>query len=230
MELFDKLVESTRADYAENILNNPLVKKLANGEITHDLYAAYLGQTYHLVRHTSRTLALAAARLTDDRRELRRWFLEQAVEEHGHELFCVKDLKNLGLNPEVVTSEYPGHGAWGMFTQNYFMATYGNPAGMLGVATATEGMGAELAGGMAQLLVQRYGIPDNAVTFLRSHAGFDQNHLAEARRAINELVDEQNDFGDIVHARRMTYRYYGQLFKDVASSEKRYFGDLSRAA
>lgn len=230
MERFEKLVESTCTDYADNILNNPLLQKLARDEVTHDQYAAYLGQTFHLVRHTSRTLALAAARLGDSRRDLRAWFLEQALEEHGHELFCIKDLKNLGLDPQIVIAEDPGPGAWGMFTQNYFMATYGNPVGMLGVATATEGLGAELAGGMAQLLIQRYGIPDTAVTFLRSHAGFDKSHLAEARRAINELINEQEDYSDILLARRMTYKYYGQLFKDVVDSKRKYFESLSNAA
>ena len=109
----------------------------------------------------------------------------------------------------------PGAGAWGLVAQNYYMATYGNPVGMLGVATATEGMGANLAGRMAQVLEQNYGMPHAALTFLRSHAGFDQRHLKEAQRAVNEQIIDDAEFRQVVHARRMTYRYYGQLFQDA---------------
>lgn len=222
MDRFQQLVDATRVDYQEHILKNPLIAKLSSGEVTLDQYAVYLGETYHLVRHTSRTLALAASRLGEERRGLRRWFMEQSLEEDGHELFCLKDLRNLGLDPEPVVNAGPGAGAWGLFTQNYYMAAHGNPVGMLGVATATEGMGAELAGGMAQILVHRYQVPETAVTFLRSHAGFDQRHLEEARRAINEFVGDA-DFADVVRGRRMTYRHYGQLFADVAGSTRLHF-------
>ena len=230
MERYEQLVEETRLDHTEHILENPLIKMLMTGAVTHDLYAAYLGQTYHLVRHTSRTLALAAGRCGDDRRGLRAWFIEQAGEEQGHELFCLKDLKNLGLEPATVVDAGPGAGAWGLVAQNYYMATYGNPVGMLGVATATEGLGAQLAGAMAQLLVERYRVPDTAVTFLRSHAGFDKGHLEEARRAVNEYATQVQDYRDVVHARRMTYRYYGRLFRDVAESKAVYFENAQKAA
>ncbi len=230
MERFQQLVTQTRADYDEHILRNPLLQLLATGQVTRDLYAVYLGETFHLVRHTSRALALAAGRLGDEQRGLRAWFLEQAGEEHGHELFCLKDLHNLGLVPAEVTENGPGAGAWGLFTQNYYMATYGNPVGILGVATATEGMGAELAGGLAQLLQQRLEIPEQALTFLRSHAGFDQRHLEEARRAVNQYVRNDDDFAQVLRARRMTFRYYGRLFRDVAESTAVYFDSVTQAA
>ncbi|HEY0975098.1 MAG TPA: iron-containing redox enzyme family protein [Solimonas sp.] len=218
MDRFQLLVARTRAEYDDHILGNPLLKLLAQGGVTHAHYVAYLVQTYHLVRHTARCLALAAARLGDERRALRAWFLEQANDEHGHELFCLKDLAHLGEDAQARVAGAPGAGAWGLVTQNYYMATYGNPVAMLGVATATEGMGATLAGGMAQVLAQRYGIPDKALTFLRSHAGFDQRHLREAQRAVNDYLRDEAEFEDVVQARRMTYRYYGQLFCDVGDA------------
>lgn len=215
MNQFERLVELTAADYELHIVGNPLMVQLSQGEVTQDHYVAYLIETFHLVRHTSRCLALAAARLGDERRGLRAWLLEQAGDEHGHELFCLNDLRQLGVNSERALRVLPGPGAWGLVAQNYYMATYGNPVGLLGVATATEGMGASLAGRMAQVLEQHYGIPHAALTFLRSHAGFDQRHLKEAQRAVNEQLVEAADFELVVHARRMTYRYYGQLFKDA---------------
>jgi pyrroloquinoline quinone (PQQ) biosynthesis protein C len=218
MDTFQQLLEATAPDYREHILGNPLFQLIAGGKASRDQYAVYLRETYQLVRHTSRALALGASRCDDEHRELRAWLLDQANDEHGHELFCLKDLKHLGVVPESVTCHSPGAGAWGVVTQNYYLAACGRPVCLLGVASATEGMGAELAGDLARTLVGHYGIPEIATTFLRSHAGFDQRHFEEAKRAINTLIAGPDEFAGVAHARRMTFRYYGQLFREVAAS------------
>lgn len=215
MSKFDVIVGKTKSEYREFVEKNPLLKVVTSGGMTKAHYGAYLRETYHLVRHTSRMLALGGARLSDDRRELRNWFFEQVLEENGHDLFCVKDLKNIGMNPDEVLSSQPSAGAWGLITQNYFMATYGNPVGILGVATATEGLGAEFGTMFADIMVEKYGMPSHAVTFLRSHGGFDVKHLEEAVEAIELIHDDEIEL--VVHARRMTFRFYGQLFQDVLS-------------
>lgn len=220
MDTYERLLALTRVDYGAHILENPLLQRLGGAQpIAVRLYAGYLTQTYHLVRHTSRALALAAAHLDDDRRRLRAWFLEQAREEHGHEQFCLRDLRALGLDAEALTRTLPGGGAWGLITQNYYLATQGDPVGILGVASATEGMGAELAGGFAQQLAQRHGIPLRALGFLRAHAGVDGTHVAQVRDAVLAHVRCEQSFAIVLHARRMTHRYYGQLFRDVMSCE-----------
>jgi pyrroloquinoline quinone (PQQ) biosynthesis protein C len=223
MGAFKQLVAATALDYESHILNNRLFRQLGAGQATRDQYVVYLRETYHLVRHTSRVLALAAAHVGDERRELRAWLIEQAKDEHGHELFCLKDLRHLGLAAERIVGDHPGPAAWGFFTQNYYLAAHGNPAALLGVASATEGMGAQLAGDLATTLSQRYGIPDSATTFLRSHAGFDKRHFEEATAAIDTLVVSPQEFADVAHARRMTFRYYGQLFSEVANSNEKFF-------
>lgn len=216
MSKFNLIVEKTSKEYQQFVGSNPLLKIVASGGMTKGHYAAYLRETYHLVRHTSRMLALGGARLTDDRRDLRNWFFEQVLEENGHDLFCVKDLKNIGLDPKEILNSQPSPGAWGLITQNYFMATYGNPVGILGVATATEGLGADFGTMFADVMVEKYGMPSNAVTFLRSHGGFDVKHLQEAVEAIELIRDEEIEI--VAHARRMTFRFYGQLFNDVLVS------------
>lgn len=217
MHKFDFIVEKTKNEYKQFVETNPLLKVVASGGMTETHYAAYLRETYHLVRHTSRMLALGGARLSDDRRELRNWFFEQILEENGHDLFCIKDLKNIGLHSDYFLDSQPSAGAWGLITQNYYMATYGNPIGILGVATATEGLGADFGTMFANVMMEQYGIPSNAVTFLRSHGGFDAKHLQGAVEAIELIHDDEVDY--VVHARRMTFRLYGQLFNDVLTAD-----------
>lgn len=213
MSILEKITAATADDYASMILNNDLFALVRSGKMTPTHYVAYLQQTYHLVRHTPRMLSLGGARLPDERRELRNWFFDQVEEENGHDLFCIKDLQNLGFDAEKILSGSPERGAWGLVTQNYFMATYGNPVGILGVASATEGLGAELGSIFSNLLIEKYELNSNATTFLRSHGGFDARHLEEAGKAL-ELIHE-NELSEVIHARRMTLQFYGQMFLDV---------------
>lgn len=227
MEIFDQVLSSTAADHRRYVIECPLFALLAGGRATRDQYVVYLRETFHLVRHTSRALARAASNVDDRRRDLRAWLLQQANEEHGHELFCLRDLRNLGLDADAITAPLPNPGAWGVITQNYFFAAEGHPEALLGVASATEGMGAELAGGFAESLTSRYGIPEQATTFLRSHAGFDRRHYAEVREAINSMATPAS-LPWIVHGRCMTFRRFGELFHEVAASHERFF-DIPRA-
>jgi pyrroloquinoline quinone (PQQ) biosynthesis protein C len=221
MDTFERLLEATAADYEHHVLRNPLLELVATGQARVDQYIVYLRETYHLVRHTSRALARAASRVDDAERGLRAWLLEQANEEHGHELFCLKDLQNLGLDPAAITASTPGAGAWGAVTQNYYFASEGHPVALLGVASATEGMGADLAGNLAAVLVERYGVPHTAATFLRVHGALDQRHCEQARDAVNNFV-RPDDLPWVVHGRRMTFLYYGQLMREVAACAERF--------
>lgn len=215
-DTYSAIVDATRADYQKHILSNELLALLAKGGVTIEHYVAYLRETFHLVRHTSRALALAASRIEDEHRGLRSWLLSQANEEHGHELFCLKDLRALGQPTAEVIASDPGPGAWGIVTQNYYLATQGHCTAILGVASATEQMGAELAGALSGLVAQKLAVDTNALTFLRSHSSFDVKHLEEAKNAINEFAVGDIARQQIILARRHTFRNYGQLFSDVA--------------
>lgn len=217
MDAFERVLEATRPVYDNAIGANPIFPALLGGQITRNHYIAYLKETYHLVRHTSRALALVGARLPDHRRELRGWFFHQSVDEHNHDLFCINDLKALGEDPDVILDGMMMPGAWGMVTQIYYMAAFGNPAATLGVAMATEGLGADLATRFAELLERQYGYPLEATSFLRSHGISDEKHIQEARRAVNTMVEGQRELEEIIFAREMTLKYYGQLFEDVLS-------------
>lgn len=218
MTQYDDVVTATKADFDRHLATHPIMSHVMSGGMTRAEYVGYLRETYHMVRHTPRMLALAAARCEDERRGLRNWFIEQTDEENNHDLFCIKDLRNLGEDPDTVLASAPLPGSWALVAQNYFMATYGNPAGILGVASITEGLGATTAGAMADFLVQFYGYGTECVTFLRSHSGFDAKHLDETKLAINCLVKTPEDLAAVVQGRRMTIFYYAQMFTECLQS------------
>jgi pyrroloquinoline quinone (PQQ) biosynthesis protein C len=213
--LFQKAVEATAADRRMHIENNPAFKCLYGGEFTRWHYLAYLRETYHLIRHTPRYLALTAGRLEDGDRWLRDWLLHFADEEKGHDLLCLHDIRVQGENPDAVVAEPPLGGAWAMVAQNYYLASYGNPVAILGFAVATEGLGASTATRVADYLEAHYGIPHEATSFLRVHGEADVEHFEEAKVAVERYAANPAHFRDIVHVWRMTLRSYGQLFRDV---------------
>lgn len=217
MSNWTKLLEATRDSHLRQLGSHPILRLVVEGALTRGQYLAYLRETHHMVRHTPRMLALAAARCEDDRRGLRDWFLKEAQEENGHDLLCVKDIRNLGEDPDAVLAQAPGPGAWGLVTQSYYMATYGNPAGILGVASVTEGLGAGVAASMADQLVGKCGIPSRSVSFLRSHAGFDKQHVHDVEGAVDALATAA-DFAAVLQARRMTIFCYAQMLSDALAS------------
>ncbi|MEV3993197.1 iron-containing redox enzyme family protein [Streptomyces sp. NPDC049837] len=218
MSNFEKLLAATEDEFTSEIERNPLIEVVAGGRMKREHYISYLRETYHMVRHTSRMLSLAGARLGDDYRGLRDWFFEQVQEENNHDLFCIKDLQNLGENAEEVLAVPPKPGSWGLVAQNYYMATYGSPLGILGVASLTEGLGADLGKSMADLLRSEYGLEKNQISFIKSHAGFDARHIEDVKRAVNELLVKDSDLDEVIQGRRMTIHYYGQMFRDVLAS------------
>lgn len=210
---WDRVVAATDSTRMQHIIENPIMQRVADGELTRENYLSYLRDTYHFISHTSRALALAASRAED--RALRRWLLEEADDEDGHDQFCLKDIRNLGFDPDRERRTPAGRGAWALISQFYYLAGHENPIGILGVASATELMGATMAGDVAKLLVERFGIPDDAVSFLRSHHTFDQRHLTDVTHAINTMPRDEAELELILQARRMTFIHYGQLFLDA---------------
>lgn len=211
---FERVMQATQADFQEVYAGHPLVERTLRGELTTGVYIQYLTETYHMVRHTAQMLALGAARCGNARPKLRDWFLEQLQEERDHDLLLLRDMRTLNADTAKVAASSPGRGAWGLITQNYYMTTYGNPVGILGVASLTEGLGATLATRLADCLNREYGLPSNATTFLRSHGGFDVKHMEEVKAAINELTFE-DEISYVTHARRMTIYTYAQMFDDA---------------
>ncbi|RFZ18997.1 hypothetical protein VIMS_01279 [Mycobacterium marinum] len=214
MSRFDRLVASTTEVYDKRIDNHPGLALVLEGRMKREHYIRYLREIYHVVCHTTRIYSLAGARLGNEDRKLRDWFFEESHEENNHDLMAVNDLRAFGEDPERVLAEPPMAGAWGIISQGYYLATYGNPLGILGVASVTEAVGATLTGTVARALVEQYGFEPKQTTFLRAHSGFDVKHLEDVKKAVNNLVRD-SDFDSIVQGRRMTIHFYSQMFDDI---------------
>ena len=218
MNLSAFVLEASEQDYKEAFDAHPLFVSLEKGTFSRAAYLAYLRETFHLIRHTTSTFARAVSYVPEAHRAFRGWLLEQAVDEHNHDLLCITDIEALGEEPAKFLSAHPRRGAWGLITQGYYLAEH-NPVALLGYLLTTEGIGASYAAQYADLLTgPLYGYRSNQVTFLRAHGGFDVKHFDEVKKFMDELDADDSLRNAILAVRRFTIMYYSQMLKDSLAS------------
>lgn len=198
------------------VVEHPFVSSIMNGELSMPVYAAYLRETYHLVGQTPHFLSAAAARAEEE--WLQDWFLDLAVDERHHDRLCVRDIGNLGFEPAQYLSKSPGLGAWTMIGQNHYLATVTDPAGILGFAAATEGLGATLGPQVAEAM-KKYPFAPKALSFLTVHAAEDQDHIARVQAAFNRCAESAERFELMLRTWIYTLRAYAVLFSDALEGD-----------
>jgi pyrroloquinoline quinone (PQQ) biosynthesis protein C len=211
---YDDALAEVEPVLKESVIEHPFIQGILAGDLTKPVYAAYLRETYHLIRQTPYYLSAAATASTEEE-WLRDWFLDLAVDERGHDKLCVHDVKKLGFPPETYMGELPGPGAWAMIAQNHYVATTLDPAGILGFAAATEGLGASLGPPVAEAM-QQYPFSKGALSFLKVHASEDQEHIARVQEAFGRCAaDSDERYTLMLTTWTYTLRAYSQLFTDA---------------
>jgi pyrroloquinoline quinone (PQQ) biosynthesis protein C len=214
MNLSSFVLEASEQDYREAFDAHPVFLALQNGTFNRSSYLSYLRETFHLIRHTTSTFARAVSHVPDEQRAFRGWLLDQAVDEHSHDLLCITDIEALGEEPVTFLSAHPRRGAWGLITQCYYLAEH-NPVALLGYLLTTESIGASYAAKYADLLTSPlYDYKSNQVTFLRAHGGFDVKHFEEVKKFMDALEAGDSLRDTILAARRFTIMYYSQMLRD----------------
>jgi hypothetical protein len=145
-------------------------------------YDLWLQQTHSYVAYTSTFLKMCYE-LSPDNHPMKSRFKEHIVEEKGHERMSQNDLK-LMKAPNL-----PVFSATGVFwkSQFYWIKEH-SPSAHLGYILPLEGLAAK-AGPVVLSRIQKAG--HKGYTFLKVHAEEDQDHFAEAVRAVSDLSDSE---------------------------------------
>lgn len=220
MSAYQSIVRATQDRLNQKVLSHPLIVRVLGDKISRALYCAYLRETYHLVKHTPRFLAATAASLGCEHRELRSYFLTQALDEDGHDQMCLKDLREMGCEADATIESSGGAGASYLVSQAFYNASIGNPFGNLGLASLTEGLGAGIAATVSEKLINTHGYSRKQTTFLRSHSSFDIGHLADVEKAVNKTVVTPEDQRAVVTGRLRAIDGYSMLFDDVLAADQ----------
>ncbi|MCU0952297.1 MAG: iron-containing redox enzyme family protein [Burkholderiaceae bacterium] len=211
MNFFDRLQADTAADRAA-LIGAPVIQGALRGQVSVASYLAFLHEAYHHVRHTVPLLAACRDRLPAHHDWLRPALDEYIDEEAGHDQWILDDIAAAGGDVPAVQAAGPGPATEVMVAYAYDSIARGNPLGFFGMVHVLEGTSVALALAAADRIQQGLALPDAAFSYLRSHGTLDREHTAHFAQLMNQ-IDDPADQAAIVHAARMFYRLYGDVFR-----------------
>jgi heme oxygenase len=217
MSFYDYLANAT-ADARAELLTAPAIAGSLQGNISRESYLAFLSQAYHHVRHTTPLLMSLGGRLPDRLAWLRKAVAEYIEEEIGHEEWILNDIAAAGGDAEAVRESRPDLPAEVMIAYAYDLIARGNPAGFFGMVYVLEGTSVALALLAADRIQETLGLPDSAFTYLRSHGTLDIEHTKHLADLVNNMTAA--DQADVVHAARVFFKLYGDIFRALPVTEE----------
>lgn len=221
MEFFQQLHAATEAE-RNAFLCIPVIQQTMNGVVSLHTYQAFLGEAYHHVKHTVPLLMACGGKLPERLNWLRSAVAEYITEEIGHEEWILNDIRVTGADADAVRNGQPGIATELMVAFAYDTVMRNNPAGFFGMVFVLEGTSIALATRAAAITRDVLGLPPQAFSYLTSHGSLDQEHMQFFEKLMNR-VDDAADRSAIVHAARVFYKLYGDIFRGLpiaAASEQ----------
>jgi pyrroloquinoline quinone (PQQ) biosynthesis protein C len=192
----------------------PVITRALRGEVTRELYLAFLEQAWHHVRHTVPLLMAVGSRLPPRHHWLQKELVHYLEEEQGHDDWILSDIAAAGGDADAVRRGAPAIETDAMVAYAYDTVMRRNPAGFFGMVYVLEGTSAALALNAADSIQRSLGLPGNAFTYLRSHGKLDQQHVGHLASIVDRL-DAGIDLPAVVTCARSMFRLYGDVFRSL---------------
>lgn len=217
MKFFDRLQQETQAE-RQYLLEAPVIKLcIGRGEFGLHEYIAFLAEAYYHVKHTVPLLMAVGSRLPEEKEKYREAIAEYIEEELGHQEWILNDIEACNVDKEIVRHGKPAAATELMVAYAYDTVMRKNPMAFFGMVYVLEGTSINLATMAADIIQQHLGLPNKAFSYLRSHGSLDQQHMVFFEKLMNSLQDEK-DREDILHAAKMFFRLYGNVFRSIDDS------------
>ena len=216
MSFYQKLQDETLAA-RERMLSRPVIAQCSRGEVTRDMYTAFLAQAYHHVRHTVPLLMCAGSRLPTEKEWVRAALAEYIEEEYGHHEWILNDIHASGGDAEAVRTGEPGRPVDLMLAWLYYRIERVNPMCIFGMVHVLEGTSVIIATPIAESLQQSLSLEETCTTYLRSHGALDLEHLKFFASLMDKVTDPQ-DQQDIIHTAREVYALYGEMLDSLTEA------------
>lgn len=213
MPFYHDLQEQTQAE-RHRLLSSPVIARCARGDITREMYIAFLTQAYYHVSQTVPLLMCAGSRLPDSHEAVRGAIAEYIDEEYGHQNWILNDITVCGGNAQSVRTGAPGEPIEMMIAYLYYRIERVNPMSIFGMVHVLEGTSVAIASLVAGQLQSGLGLPEQATTYLRSHGALDEDHLQFFARLMDTVTDDA-DRQAIIHTARRVYRLYGEMLNQI---------------
>lgn len=212
MSFYQELLEQTEPNRM-SLLSTPIIQGCLRGEVSLPSYIAFLREAYHHVSHTVPLMRAFKARIPVGREWLAPALDEYIEEEQGHDEWILDDIQACGDRSDVRNSR-PGVPTEVMVAYAYDTIARRNPLGFFGMVHVLEGTSVSLALMAADQIQKPLELPDAAFSYLRSHGTLDQEHVQHFQLLMDRITDSK-DQADIVHAARVFFRLYGDVFRSL---------------
>ncbi|MFM2484208.1 TenA family transcriptional regulator [Celerinatantimonas yamalensis] len=217
-ELFFAQLQQATEVARHHMLNAPIFAACQRGDIDLPSYQAFLTQAYHHVKHTVPLLMACGSRLKERDEWMQAPLAEYIEEEQGHHLWILDDLKVCGADIRAV-QQNAGIGRVCapielMVAYLYYQIDRHNPLALFGMVWVLEGTSVGVGGAMADLIQQHLQLPDEAMSYLRSHSSLDQQHIKLFAGLMDKITDKR-DQQVIIDSANMVFALYGQMLAQI---------------
>jgi len=210
---FDTLMAATEQERHE-LQQIEALQRAGSGAISLNSYQLFLIQAYHHVKHTTPLLMACGSRIPHNKEWLRNALAEYIEEELGHQEWILNDIAATGMDAESVRNGQPHYTTELMVSYAYDTITRNNPVGFFGMVLVLEGTSIALATHCAGQIQKNLQLPDSAFSYLSSHGSLDIEHMGFYEKLMNK-VTESDDQQAIIHAAKMFYQLYGDIFRAI---------------
>jgi len=213
MTFHEQLARATASD-RDFLLAAPVIQRALAGDVTRELYVAFLTQAYHHVRHTVPLLMAVGSRLPERHAWLQESILHYLEEETGHDEWILNDIARAGGDRAAAAASEPSVATEAMVAYAYDTVMRRNPIGFFGMVHVLEGTSVALALNAADRIQASLGLPLNAFTYLRSHGELDKEHINDLGAILERLADAE-DRQAVIRCARGIYWLYGNVFRGL---------------
>jgi heme oxygenase len=193
-----------------------VIESLLGDQPKKEAYIRYLTFVYQYAQHSPKVIALAASRCVNTHPELAKYLLHHAEEEQGHDIWALEDLRELGVDPEIVKATYPLTACASMIGFIYYTAAYANPVSLFGWLYVLEAMGDDLGSLAANKLNEGLGLSNKALRFVAGHGVNDQEHTADLTEQISKYLTNPQDMADTIHVAQVVAELYVGMFQEIS--------------
>jgi hypothetical protein len=173
-------------------------------------YAMWLAQTFHMVNHSTRLVALAGAYAPLDRNDLHARFVDHSKEERGHQLICISDMKALGYKLEDFPCLAPSAA---IHQVQYYWVQHRGAVSFFGYTLALECLAAKFGSELYRQVYEAHG--KTASNFLHVHSVADLEHTDKALESLKGLAHEENEL--ILENLQLSGALYRSMLIEVQS-------------
>ncbi len=212
-------------------LRRPFVLKFLSSPAASDrrTYAMYLTQAYHYTYHTARNQGLVGVNAANTDAVYMKYCFEHALEEVGHELMALHDLRAIGVvadDPQVDLPR-PLPATELIIAYLYYVSTQGNPVQRLGYSYWAERAypyGSKfLEAAQARMKLKR-----SEMTFWYVHSELDVKHADDVERALVNACKTDDDWRAVARVTETTIALnFDMMEQAIGEAEKLIAGEPS---